>query len=250
MITHYSRLVINTVSVLGTKQFYEDLLGFKLIFESDDEIRFRPTPDLELVFKESMEPLSPAHLAFEVPYSAFEEVVRLMQERRITLLKWPDGSTINRFETGQNVYFRDDNGNLLEIIAHPSVKEDDWPSSGPLQILYLREIGFPVQSVSAFRETLVKVLNLQLDKVSDTFTFAIGGTAHAVIASIYRRWIPISMIALPPKMEVTFHTSDSLFVDRVRDKLTAMGHPSSYEESGALAFVLDGYPFRLVWPDL
>ncbi|RKP57363.1 glyoxalase/bleomycin resistance/dioxygenase family protein [Cohnella endophytica] len=246
MITRFSRLVLNTVSLQGTKQFYEELLGFEVAFESDDEIRFRPTPDFELVFLEKEEPLTPAHIAFEVPYSAFDEVVALMRERGIPLSKWPDGRTMDRYETGQNVYFRDDNGNLLEMISHLYVNEDGWQSSGPLQIMYVREIGFPVENVAAFRESLVDLFGMRLTMVSDAFTFAIGGTAHAVIASVRRRWIPISMVALPPKMEVEFQASDSAFVGRVREKLSARGIPFSFEEGGALAFTLEGYPMRLL----
>lgn len=125
-------------------------------------------------FKEAEEPLNPAHFAFEVPFTAFDDVVHLLQEAGVTLLRWPDGRVVDEFETGRNVYFRDGDGNLLEVIAHTYVREGVLPPSGHLKILYLREIGFPVDDVIAFRELLVDLFDFKFDKVVDNFTFAIG----------------------------------------------------------------------------
>ncbi len=79
MITHFSELQLNTVSVQGVKQFYHDQLRFPIVFESDNEIYFQPTEYFTLSFKEVVEPLVPVHFAFEVPYSEFENVVNWLQ---------------------------------------------------------------------------------------------------------------------------------------------------------------------------
>ncbi|KRF34602.1 hypothetical protein [Paenibacillus sp. Soil787] len=149
------------------------------------------------------------------------------------------------FETGKNVYFRDGDGNLLEIITHNYVKEGILPSNGPLKILYLREIGFPVDSVIHFRELLVRVLKLRLDKVSDNFTFAIGGTAHAVIPSKTRKWIPISMFALPPTINVSFGVTNSIFIDEVKTCLQNEGIIYESKGDGELYFKIHDYSFGL-----
>jgi catechol 2,3-dioxygenase-like lactoylglutathione lyase family enzyme len=244
MITHYAQLQLNTVSIQGVKQFYHDQLQFRIVFQSDNEICFQVTDYFALSFKEVFEPLAPAHFAFEVPHSEFDNVVNWLEKAHIKLLKWSDGSVFdNNFETGKNVYFRDGDGNLLEIICHSYIKEGILSPSGALKILYLREIGFPVDSVINFRELLVKILNLKLDKVSDNFTFAIGGTAHTVIPSKKRKWIPISMFALPPAMNVCFGVTSSIFIDEARTYLKE--NDIICERNGELHFKIDVYTFCL-----
>lgn len=248
MITHFAQLQLHTVSVQGIKQFYHDKLRFPIIYESNDEIRFQPTEHFSLTFKETAEPLSPAHFAFEVPNSEFENVVNWLQKTGVVLLEWTDGRIIDDFETGKNVYFRDGDGNLLEIITHTYIQEGILCPRGELKILYLREIGFPVDNVIDFRELLVHILNFKLDKVSDNFTFAIGGTAHAVIPSKKRKWIPIAMTALPPTMNVSFGVTNTDFIDKVKANLDAKGIHYTKEHDN-LQFRINEYNFYLSLSD-
>jgi len=245
MITHFAQLHLNTVSVQGVKQFYHDQLRFPIVYEFDNEISFQPTEYFTITFKEANEPLAPVHFAFEVPFSEFEIVVNWLRKTGVTLLKWSDGRIIDDFGTGKNIYFRDSDGNLLEIIAHRYLKEGILSPSGELKILYLREIGFPVDHVIDFRELLVDIFNFKLDKVYDNFTFAIGGTAHAVIASKKRKWIPIGMTALPPNMNVVLGVSSSAFIDKIKTKLTIKGIHYEQKEHGQLYFKINEYEFNL-----
>ena len=59
-------------------------------------------------------------------------------------MKWKDGHTIDE-ESRFNLYFRDGDGNLLEIIAHSYVKEDVLVPQSPLNILYIRKSVFPLK---------------------------------------------------------------------------------------------------------
>ena len=81
-----------------------------------------------------------------------------------------------------------------------------------------------MDNVIDFRELLVHILNFKLDKVSDNFTFAIGGTAHAVIPS-KRGNGTIAMNALPPTMKVNFGATSSDFMDKVKENLVARSIP-------------------------
>jgi hypothetical protein len=250
MITHFAGLQLNTVSKLAVKQFYQERLQFPVIFETEHEISFQPATHFTLSFQEVSEPISPVHIAFEVPYSCFEASVSMVRAATIPLLKWPDGREIDEFETGKNIYFRDGDGNLLEVITHHYIKEGVLPPYGALNVIYLREIGFPVKDVVGFREWLKSILRLRTIKESDNFNFVIGGTAHAIVTSTKRRWIPVAMLALPPQMTVNFGVSDRAFIESARSSLENQG--ISYEldvrRSGTteLSFCKNGYSFRLI----
>ncbi|MBM7567209.1 VOC family protein [Paenibacillus sacheonensis] len=249
MITHFADLRLKTVSIQGVKQFYGGMLGLQAIDESDDTIRYRLTERCTLTFEEAALPLSPAHFAFEVPYSAFDDSVRFLRQRGIPLLQWPDGQEETTFENGRSVYFRDGDGNLLELIAHSYIRSDVVQPFGPLRILYLREAGMPADDVVSFREWLKRTLGLQTRDESDTFNFVIGGTAHVIATSTKRRWIPIALQALPPNLHVVFGAAGMAYMEDVRSALGRQGIP--YSTSGdknmsdTLHFSAYGYRFTL-----
>ncbi|WP_028560827.1 VOC family protein [Paenibacillus pinihumi] len=241
MITHFEHLQLHTVSIQGVKRFYHDQLHIPVAYESDREI----TLQLSEHTHETGQPLSPVHLAFEVPYSEFDHVVDVFDRASIALLKWPDGRKIDNYATGRNFYFRDGDGNLLEIIAHPYVKEGILPAAGETKVLYLREIGFPVDSVIDFRNLMVEVFDFKLDKVADDFSFAIGGTAHMVIVSKQRKWIPIAMRALVPPMKISFGASSSEYMNKIRSRLAEKDIPYESETDGTLHFKLYEYEMSI-----
>lgn len=104
-------------------------------------------------------------------------------------MKWQNGNVIGEENGLFNVYFKDGDGNLLEIIAHSYVKEDVLVPQSPLNILYVREIGLPVKSVPVFTEWLKSNLNMKTMKDGDIFNFVIGGTAYIVATWWQRPWI-------------------------------------------------------------
>ncbi|MEC0270965.1 glyoxalase/bleomycin resistance/dioxygenase family protein [Paenibacillus anseongense] len=244
MITHFARVELNTVSIQGVKQFYGNQLQFPVSFEAVDEIHVQPADHCTLVFKEDNQPLSPAHVAFEVPFTAFDDIVDLLQKAGVTLLQWSDGRSVDEFETGRNVYFRDGDGNLLEVVAHTYVQGGVLPPSGYLKILYLREIGFPVDDVFAFRELLVELFDFKLDNVEDNFTFAIGGTAHVVVVSKKRKWLPIAMTALKSAMNVTFGAPSVQVLNKISNNLDDKHIPYTLEKD-RLHFQLGEYNLHI-----
>lgn len=242
MITHYAGLKLKTVSIQGVKQFYHGVLQFPVASESEVEIVFQPTPDFTLTFQETYEPIAPVHIAFEVARSKFEYAVQKLSEQ-IPLLKWPNGEAVDRFESGVNVYFKDGDGHLLEFIAHDDLKEGGLAPSGSYGILYLREVGLPVEDPVAARLWMKELLGLSIAKESEDFAFVIGGTAHAVVVSTKRKWIPISMYALAPSMEITYGVSDKSYVDQIRSSLDRRMIIADDDEG--LIFRMYGYRIRM-----
>lgn len=157
------------------------------------------------------------------------------------VLRQEHGQYIDETNGRKNLYFRDGDGHLLEIIAHDYVNEDELKASGMLRTLYLREIGFPVDSVPSLRDWLKSNLGMKTEQDQDIFNFVISGTAHAIVVSKQRPWIPIAMKALPPKMAVTFGTPDKRFID----ELTKQMDHTFLDDSKKRFILSDGYPFYM-----
>ncbi|MBR0019669.1 glyoxalase/bleomycin resistance/dioxygenase family protein, partial [Bacillus subtilis] len=240
MITHYADLELQTVSIQGVKQAYADRLQLPILHESRNYIRFQLTPFTTLSFKETYEAIYPVHFAIQVPYSQFIDISSFIRQSGLFILKQENGQYIDETNGRKNLYFRDGDGNLLEIIAHEYIKENQIELSGNLKAMYLREIGFPVKSVPIFREWLKNTLKMKTERDQDTFNFVISGTAHAVVVSKERPWIPISMKALPPKMLVTLGTTDMDFMNKLTNKLDNI-----IIESDKIYFSKVGYNFFL-----
>ncbi|SNT17901.1 Catechol-2,3-dioxygenase [Bacillus sp. OK838] len=241
MITHFADLELLTVSIEGVKQCYANRLQLPILSESKEFIQFQLTPFTTLSFKEAFEPISPAHFAFQVPYSQFDEAASFIQQSGLLVLRQEHGQYIDETNGRKNLYFRDGDGHLLEIIAHDYVNEDELKASGMLRTLYLREIGFPVDSVPSLRDWLKSNLGMKTVQDQDIFNFVISGTAHAIVVSKQRPWIPIAMKALPPKMAVTFGTPDKRFID----ELTKQMDHTFLDDSKKLFILSDSYPFYM-----
>ncbi|WP_088105522.1 VOC family protein [Halalkalibacter urbisdiaboli] len=243
MITHFSGITIPTVSIQHVRQVYAELLRFPIMDEFQQEITFQITECCTLTFVEKNQPITPVHFAIQVSFSTFYETVRFIEDSGLLVLNWPDGHTVDKQKGRVNLYFRDGDGNLLEIIAHDYINEQVVLPYGPLNALYIREIGFPVSNVSNFRDWLHTVLEMKTSgPAQDTFNFVISGTAHAVVSWEGRPWIPIAMKALPSTIHVSLATNNPTFINKVKRKLR---HREDLYSDDVLSFEKSGYSFSL-----
>ncbi|KEK24066.1 VOC family protein [Bacillus gaemokensis] len=244
MITHFSELKLQTVSIQGVEQVYAERLGIPVLSKADRKITFQLTPHVSLTFEEVYEPIAPAHFAFQVSFSKFYETVDWIRKSGLLIMKWEDGHDVEEEDGRLNLYFRDGDGNLLEIIAHKYIAENVLIPYTPLNILYVREVGCPVISVPVYREWLKSNLSMKTFEDGEIFNFVIGGTAHVVASWVGRTWIPIAMKALPPKMHVSFGTPSLHFIQKVEQQLRQSDVPCHFSNN-EVSFVQEGYSFSI-----
>lgn len=233
MITHFKDIELQTLSIEGAKQVYADILQFPIVRQTETYIQFRITPFTTISFIEVLEPITPNHFAFQVPTSSFEEVAAWLMKSGVHILKDREGKlVIYHSAVSKAVYFKDSDGNLLEIIARDYVNEEVLMKNGPLQVMYVREVGFPISHVSTFREWLKRTFHMKTTQDNDIFNFVIGGTAHTIVVKEGRPWIPIDMKALSPKMKVTFGTPDLMFMKELRgnEDATVVGNGVIFQQ--------------------
>ncbi|MBC6972925.1 glyoxalase/bleomycin resistance/dioxygenase family protein [Bacillus sp. Xin] len=244
MITHFSELKLQTVSIQGVEQVYAKRLGIPVLSKTDKQISFQLTPHVTLFFEEVYEPISPAHVAFQVPFSKFYETAKWVQESGLLIIEWEDGHEIDEEDGRLNLYFRDGDGNLLEIIAHNYIIEEVLIPCTPLNILYVREVGCPVKSVPIFREWLKSNLSMKTFEDGEIFNFVVSGTAHIVASWKGRTWIPIAMKALPPKIHISLGTPSLHFIQKVRNQLRQNEVPCQFSKN-EISLVQEGYSFSI-----
>lgn len=246
MITHFAEYELPTVSIENVKQVYADRLGFDTVERTDDRISFRVSALTTLSFRELFAPLKPAHFAFTVPFSKFEQAAEHVRASGVLVARWPDGADIAPVggDDSLSMYFRDGDGNVFEIIAYKHIPEDVLPATGPVQAMYLRKIGFPVQSVADLRTWLLSDLQMTSAYGGAEFDFVLSGTAYMVTVSTTRPWIPIAMRALPPQQRVVFGTPDRRFVHAAAEKLEESGR-LLLRAGAEVIFRYDEYVFGL-----
>jgi hypothetical protein len=209
---------------------------------TDDSLAFAITPHTVLKFTLRQEPITPAHIAFQVPHASFAEVLDKIKRAGLLVthdhVDWGGG--------GQSLYFRDGEGHGLEIIAHAQIIDDVLPPCHYLGILFVREVAFHVKSVHRFRQWLRKTLEMksQADDEADDFDFVIGGTAHAVVSALSRRGYPAGSFNVHTNQRVTFGTPDQAFICSVRDRLVVTGELVA-EQPEEIEFQHESYRFAL-----
>lgn len=162
------------------------------------------------------------HFAFDVPPSRFEAALHWLRERT-GLIASPEGQTRFRHESwnADAVYFRDPQGNILEIIARrnpagqpapPIAQETDRPFQSS-EIMAVTEIGLAVGSVvDAVAQLTERMPGLRLvddqpgvtQSASSTgaadIDFAAVGNIHGLFIVVRqgRIWFPHTSVPATP----------------------------------------------------
>jgi catechol 2,3-dioxygenase-like lactoylglutathione lyase family enzyme len=94
---------------------------------------------------------SPQHVAFRIPSGAYADAMAWLGAR-VELLRNADGSAAYPFPdwNADAMYFRDPDGNVLELIAHHDLADASTPPFGPGAILAIGEVGVPVDDMPGF----------------------------------------------------------------------------------------------------
>lgn len=139
-------LLSNDIS--GTKSFYTDFLGLKILKEGPESVSFS-AGQTKLTFNHigGIEPVY--HFAFNIPPNQLNSALEYVQKGKEILPASANGELIADFKgwNAKSFYFNDENGNILECIARFDLNNEtqDWnPNSF---ILNISEIGFVVPDV-------------------------------------------------------------------------------------------------------
>jgi len=136
---------------------------------------------------------SPQHVAFRIPSPAYADALGWLGERT-TLLPNADGGLEHPFPdwNADAMYFRDPDGNVLELIAHHDFDDAYEPPFGPAHLLAIGEVGIPVDDMRSFLADVERHQGIRRWS-GDGIGFAAAGDKHGslIVVPRGRPWHPV-----------------------------------------------------------
>ena len=149
-------LILLTVDIKATKLFYNALMGFAILKETDDHISF-VTGNSILSFNLTSIPTAPFyHVAFSIPNNKLNEALEWIAQR-VPVLPYSSNEQIADF-TGWNAkafYFHDEQQNILEFITHFDRCSNDQNPFSAASVESICEIGIVADNVGATCQEII-----------------------------------------------------------------------------------------------
>ena len=145
-------ITLFTNQVEKQKQFYQKVMEFDLVFNSEEKITFKTGESL-LSF-EYKETVNSAHFAFNIPSNKIDEALVWLQ-KRVAILS--DGeSLISNFVNwnAQAIYFYDADNNIVEFIARKDLNQNSAEFFSTKNIISISEIAIVTANISRLYEAV------------------------------------------------------------------------------------------------
>jgi catechol 2,3-dioxygenase-like lactoylglutathione lyase family enzyme len=138
-------------------------------------------------------PSSPQHVAFRIPSGAYADALTWLGAR-VDLLVGADGGPEFAFPdwNADAMYFRDPDGNVLELIAHHDLPDPYEAPFAPGAMLGICEVGVPVDDMGTFLSCLEARTGARRWS-GDGVTFAAAGDKRGslIVVPRGRPWHPV-----------------------------------------------------------
>ena len=180
-----------TNNLAETKFFYHQILGFPIIIQEKNFISFQAGFSL-LTFQESKEKNPVYHFAFNIPCNKIEEALHWL-ELKTEIIKADGETEIVDFKNwnAKAVYFLDNNGNILELIARSDLKNEDNKEFTSNSFISISEMAIVIDNVVKTATDLNQSLNISyFDKQKPAEEFAALGDDNGlfILSKAGRNW--------------------------------------------------------------
>ncbi len=195
-----------TNDLQGTAEFYSTVLGLPLL-KYDKNALIIDAGSSQLLFRSS-ENLHPVHhFAFNIPCNQIDAALHYLRQKDLGVFVY-EGHQIIDFSAwnAKAIYFEDNNGNILELIARFDLNNKSMAPFGPGSFLCLSEIAIVANDVEAQCRDLENTIGLlHYDKQPAHQNFAAMGNAEGllIISSEGRNWFPTEIPAQKSPVTIT-----------------------------------------------
>jgi hypothetical protein len=204
-------LTLLTNNLTETKEFYDQIMGFDKLKETETSISFTIGTS-KLIFELSKEISNPKyHFAFNIPSNKIDDAVNWTLER--TLLITTDNAFITNFDSwnAKSIYFFDFNRNVLEFICRNDLNNQTDKPFSVESILSISEIGLVNdQPLKIGKEIIERIKTEFFAKGPVREDFAAVGNDNGlfVISNPYRNWYPPNELAEKHKVKAKVKVSN------------------------------------------
>ncbi len=177
-----------------TLAFYSGVIGLPVFNQEGQSLSFSAGKSI-LTFEESAAIKHPTyHFAFNIPENQIQEAVNWCRDK-VELLQITESSKIADYRqwNAHAVYFLDNNGNVVELIARHDLQNSASKTFTAAAITGISEIGLVTEKVPSFTHTLLDTYHLTLfSKQPMQPGFAAIGDDHGllIIVGKGRCWFP------------------------------------------------------------
>jgi len=180
-----------TNNLAETKFFYHQILGFPIIIQEKNFISFQAGFSL-LTFQEGKEKNPVYHFAFNIPCNKIEEALHWL-ELKTEIIKADGETEIVDFNNwnAKAVYFLDNNGNILELIARSDMKNEDNKEFTSNSFISISEMAIVIDNVVKTATDLIQSLNISyFEKQKPAEEFAALGDDNGlfILSKAGRNW--------------------------------------------------------------
>lgn len=148
-------ITLFTNQIEKQKLFYQEVVDFDLVFDSEEKITFKTGKSL-LSF-EYKETVNSAHFAFNIPSNKIDEALLWLQ-KRVAIL--PDGENlISNFESwnAKAIYFYDADKNIVEFIARKDLNQNSVEQFTAKEIISISEIAMVTTNISPLYKAISRI---------------------------------------------------------------------------------------------
>lgn len=201
------KLTLSTQNIVKQKKFYCDLLGFKLLSESEKYFEIQ-TGFSSLRFEQCKD-FFPNHFAFGIPFSLYKSALNWL-EQRVEILQDEEDKIVD-FPAwkAKAIYFYDEDKNICEFIARKDLPQTAATDFDKKQVYNIAEIGLVTQNITKIFEALQQKTGIQKYDGNFRNFLAIGNFQGLIICinKDEKNWFPtndeakISDFALDAEIE-------------------------------------------------
>lgn len=180
-----------THDLAATKNFYNQILELPIAFEENTFISFQAGLSL-LTFQETKEKKPVYHFAFNIPCNKIQEAVYWVELKSEIIKAYGENKIVDfKNWNAKAVYFFDNNGNILELIARFDLKNEDEKDFTSNSIISISEMAVVTDNVMKTANDLIKSFNISyFDKQQPAEEFAALGDDHGlfILSMAGRNW--------------------------------------------------------------
>ena len=207
------KLTLSTADLKSTKEFYNNRLGLAVINEQETSVSFSIGNSVIQFQQSTTKALY--HFAFNIPQNKIAEALQWCLANQFQMLPFQSENLVDFPNwNAQSVYFLDNNGNILELIARHDLNNATAEPFIVTQLLGVSEIGLVVDDVLQFcSEINAKYGIPYYEKQPPAPDFSVMGDATGlfIVVPQNRKWFPTTIRSAKFPLQVSFRQNQSVY---------------------------------------